>query len=245
MSKPKYRHELKYLINLPDWALLKTRLAGVIPRDPNVDESGEYWIRSLYFDDYWNTAYEDKEAGVLQRQKYRLRVYNCADTVISLERKSKYGPYIHKVGAPLTRDETEALLAGEYEFLKRSSHSLLRNFYFECTSHIMRPRVIVDYDREPFVLETGDVRITFDKHIRAGFGRMDLFDPKLPTVDVLPANQMIMEVKFTEYLPRIVRKLLPPRASILTSASKYVLCCDVAVREKDLNRTEGFAWTAR
>ena len=25
-------------------------------------------IRSLYFDDYWNSAYEEKEAGILMRK---------------------------------------------------------------------------------------------------------------------------------------------------------------------------------
>ena len=121
----------------------------------------------------------------------------------------------------------------------------MREFYFELTARLLRPRVVVDYDREPFVLPSGDVRITFDKHIRAGFGRFDLFDEKLPTLNVLPANQMIMEVKYTEFMPRLVRDLMPPRASILTAASKYVLCCDAAVRSKNQSRTEGLVWTAR
>ncbi len=245
MSELKYRHELKYLINLPDWALLKTRMAGVLQRDQNVDQYGEYWIRSLYFDDYWNTAYDDKEEGVLLRNKYRLRVYDCRDTMIKLERKSKYGQYICKVAAPLSRTQTDALLAGDYDLLKHSEHRLLQEFYYECTSRIMRPRVMVDYNREPYTFAPGDVRITFDKHVRAGFGRFDLFDPALPTVEVLPADQMIMEVKYTEFLPHQVRSLLPPRASILTAASKYVLCCNAAVRDKNMNRTEGLVCQAR
>ena len=245
MKKPVYRHELKYLINLPDWALLRTRMAGAMQRDANVGSNGEYRIRSLYFDDYWNTAYNEKDEGILLRRKYRIRVYNCSQTAIHLERKSKVGQYINKESAPLTKAETDLILAGDYAFLEKSEHHLLREFYFELTSRLMRPRVIVDYDREPFVRAAGDVRITFDKHVRAGFGRLDLFDAALPTMEVLPADQMIMEVKFTEFLPRIVRDLLPPRASILTAASKYVLCCDAAVRSKNQNRTEGLIWTAR
>ena len=245
MIKSRYRHELKYLINLPDWALLSTRLAGVSHRDENVDSHGEYWIRSLYFDDYWNTAYEEKDEGVLLRHKYRIRIYNCQDSIIKLERKNKYGQYINKVSAPLSKGETESILAGDYAFLEKSPHNLLQEFYYELTSRLMRPRVIVDYDREPYVLDAGDVRITFDKHVRAGFGRFDLFDMKLPTLEVLPANQMIMEVKFTEFMPGLVRSLMPPRSSILTAASKYVLCCDAAVRNQNQNRTEGLVWTAR
>ena len=96
MTKIRYRHELKYLISQPDWALLRVRMAKALQRDENVDENGEYWIRSLYFDDYWNTAYREKEEGVLLRRKYRIRVYHCSDGIIKLERKSKVGQYICK-----------------------------------------------------------------------------------------------------------------------------------------------------
>lgn len=243
--KPTYRHELKYLINLPDWALLRARMAGVMRRDENAGPFGEYHIRSLYFDDHRQTAYEDKEQGILTRSKYRLRVYGCSDRTIRLERKLKYDQYILKESAPVTRDEVGRLLDGEYAFLLRSEHNLLREFYFECTSRIMRPRVIVDYDREPFVMEAGDVRITFDRHVRAGFGAFDLFDPALPALEVLPADVMIMEVKFTPFLPKVVRRLLSPRACDFTAASKYVLCCDAAVRERSIQRTEGLQWRAR
>ena len=245
MIKSRYRHELKYLINLPDWVLLSIRMAGALRRDENVDAFGEYWIRSLYFDDYWNTAYDEKDMGILLRHKYRIRVYNCQENTIKLERKSKYGQYINKESAPLSKGETDAILSGDYAFLEKSRYNLLREFYYELTSRLMRPRVIVDYDREPFVFDAGDVRITFDKHIRAGFGRFDLFDAQLPTLEVLPANQMIMEVKYTEFLPRLVRDLMPPRSSMLTAASKYVLCCDAAVREKNQDRTEGLVWITR
>ena len=245
MKDPAYRHELKYIISQPDWALLRTRMLGVLPRDKNAGANGEYWIRSLYFDDYWNTAYEEKEMGVLLRHKYRVRVYNSSDQTIMLERKSKFDKYIRKESAPMTRKETEALLDGEYGFLKKSEHNLMREFYYECTSRLMRPRVMVDYDREPYVMESGDVRLTFDKHVRAGFGTFDLFDKALPAMNVLRADQLIMEVKFTAFLPAIVRRLLPPRSSIMTAASKYVLCCDAAVRNQQKNRTEGLLWEAR
>lgn len=83
-----YRHELKYLISYADKAELAVRLAPVLHLDPHATNGG-YFIRSLYFDDYWNTAYEEKDAGVLLRKKYRIRIYNCSDRSIKLERKKK------------------------------------------------------------------------------------------------------------------------------------------------------------
>ncbi len=50
---------------------------------------GGYMIRSLYFDDYWNSAYEEKESGVLMRKKYRIRIYDYSDRSIKLERKKE------------------------------------------------------------------------------------------------------------------------------------------------------------
>lgn len=245
MKKPHYRHEMKYLISMQDYALMRMRLMPVLGHDKHADANGEYWIRSLYFDDYWNTAYEEKDLGILLRKKYRIRIYNCSDSIIRLERKNKFGAYIYKESAPLTRQETDAIIDGDYAFLKASEHNLLREFYYECTARVMRPRVVVDYDREPFTMEAGDVRITFDKHVRAGMGTFDIFAPDLPTVEVVEGDWMIMEVKFTTFLPKLVRRLLPPRASQMTAASKYVLCCDAAVRQMDYNRAEGLQWTRR
>lgn len=62
-----YRHELKYLISWADKAELTARMSPILKLDPHATNGG-YFIRSLYFDDYWNTAYEEKDAGVLLRR---------------------------------------------------------------------------------------------------------------------------------------------------------------------------------
>ena len=124
----KYRHELKYLISYADKAELVVRLAPVLHLDPHAQQGG-YFIRSLYFDDYWNTAYEEKDAGVLLRKKYRIRIYNCSDRSIKLERKKKFGSYIYKEAAPLTHAEFDAILAGDYDFLLHSPRRLCQEFY--------------------------------------------------------------------------------------------------------------------
>lgn len=220
-----YRHELKYRITYAEKAALELRLRPVLQPDPHAGDGG-YFIRSLYFEDCWHSAYEEKDAGVLLRKKYRIRIYNCSDASIKLERKKKFGSWICKEDAVLTRAELAQILAGEYDFLLHSPQPLCREFYYECTANLLRPRVIVDYEREPWILDQGTVRITFDQHIRAAVDGLDLFDPHLPTLPVLEPDVLVMEVKFTEFLPQIVRTLLPPKAQELTAVSKYVLCCD-------------------
>lgn len=222
-SKERYRNEWKYLISTSEKELLKLRMEPFLKLDPHAGNGG-YLIRSLYFDDYWNSAYEEKEAGVLMRKKYRIRIYNYSDRSIKLERKKKFGSYIYKESAPLSREETEKILSGDYDFLLKSPHSLCREFYVECVSNMMRPRTIVDYDREPWIMDTGTVRITFDSEVRAAIGSFDIFDATLPTLSVLEPGKLVMEVKFTELLPQVVRNVLPPQGQEFTAVSKYVLC---------------------
>lgn len=218
-----YRNEWKYLIDTAQKELICQRLGPVLTLDKHA-QNGGYMLRSLYFDDYRNSAYEEKDAGVLQRKKYRIRVYNCSDQSIKLERKKKFGAYIFKEAATLTREEVYKILEGDYGFLLHSDQNLCREFYVECVSNMLRPKTIVDYDREPWVLDAGTVRITFDMDVRAAVGSFDIFDPTLPALPVLEPGKCVMEVKFTEFLPQFVREILPDRASEFTAVSKYVLC---------------------
>lgn len=115
-----------------------------------------------------------KKLEFLMRKKYRILNYNYSDRSIKLERKKKHGSYIFKESAPLTREEVEKILAGDYEFLLKSQYPLCREFYVECVSNMMRPRTIVDYDREPWIMDEGTVRVTFDRDVRAAIGSFDI-----------------------------------------------------------------------
>lgn len=223
---------MKYLINYYDYTFIKLRLNHLLSVDSHTESDGSYNIRSLYFDDYYNRSYNDKYAGVLVRSKYRIRIYNQSDKVIRLERKNKTGAYNYKQTAAMTRDDVYCVLQGDYDFLLKSSNNLLQVFYHECVSNLMRPRVVVDYEREPYTMEAGDVRITFDKNVRAGVDGFDIFDPDMPMIEALPPNLLIMEVKFTEFLPNIVRTVLPSPAANYTAVSKYILACDKTMHRR-------------
>lgn len=224
-NKEHFRHELKYLISTDEKEVIRMRMKPLLRPDPHARKGG-YMVRSLYFDDYWNSAHEEKDAGVFLRKKYRIRIYDGSDRFIRLERKKKVGSYIYKEAAPLTRDEAEDILQGKYDFLLKSPHALCREFYIECVCNLMRPRVIVDYEREPWIMDAGTVRVTFDTDVRAAVGSLNLFDTTLSALPVLEPGKLVMEVKFTQFLPQLVRELLPPRAAERAAVSKYVLCCE-------------------
>ncbi len=232
MTKQKkvvFRHELKFLISERERDILLPRLKEFTKTDPHT-KNGSYFIRSLYFDDIGRSAYEDKEAGVASRKKYRIRIYNLSDDFISLECKQKEGSYIRKISARLTKDELQDILHGNYYFLFSRKEEVCSQFAVELLSNGLRPEVIVDYDRRPFIMDAGTVRITLDEHVRSGFMSWDLFDGTIPVYETLEPGKLIMEVKFTEFIPQIMRDILPLNAAEQVAASKYVMCCD-AMRE--------------
>lgn len=230
-DRPLFRHELKYLISEAEKEVIIRRLSPFMGADAHVRGEG-YMIRSLYFDDRFERAYEEKLAGVESRKKYRIRIYDYSDEVIKLECKHKEGQYIHKTAAALTREETQAIIDGRYDFLLGRKELLCREFYFECALNKMAPKVVVDYDRIPFVYPYGDVRITFDCGVRAGLFVDNIFDRTLPVASVMEPGMLIMEVKFTEYIPELIRRLLPVADSAYMAYSKYTMCLE---KKKELS----------
>lgn len=221
-----YRHELKYLIHQSDYHILRMRMAAFLDPDPHADSEGLYTIRSLYFDDYFNRAYNEKEISILDREKYRIRIYNFSEKPINLERKIKHNNYVRKEVAPFSAPQVYAILRGDYSFLKESKLRLHKLLHYELTSRLLRPRVLIDYEREPFVYEGGTVRINFDKNVRAGFNSTHFFVDDVPMTETLQTDFLIMEVKYSEFLPSIIREMLTTKAVNYTSMSKYILGCD-------------------
>lgn len=227
-----YRHEFKHIINYKDHALIKLRLNSLLSTDAHADSDGSYSVRSLYFDDYYNHAYNDKFMGVQNRSKYRIRMYDHTESTLHLEKKIKSGMVNLKQNAPLTKNEFYDILEGNYEFLLKKNNSLLRVFYHECISNYLRPRVVVDYEREPYIMEAGDVRITFDKNVRAGVQGFDIFDTQMPTVETIEPGLLILEVKYTEFLPNVIRDILKSNPGDYLAVSKFILCCDKTIHKQ-------------
>lgn len=219
-----YRHELKFIISDADAELLAIRLRNALRPDPYATDGG-YFIRSLYFDDPFNTAVVEKVDGVEYRDKWRIRIYNLSDRVIKLERKHKNGQFIKKDSLTISRRECNALCAGVYGFLLHRDEPFAKEAYAEMVTKHLRPKVIVDYDREPFVYPVEDVRITLDRNIRTGMYAVDLFSPNTITYPATAfAGQCILEVKFNAYLESYVMELLQLNAAQRSAASKYLYC---------------------
>lgn len=198
----------------------------IMSYDPHTGPTHEYNIRSLYFDDMYMTAYNEKLAGIQYRKKYRIRIYNSQDKVIALECKHKDGPYIFKESVKISREEYDKILVGDIGFLLGRKEPIAREFFIDSRTNLVRPQVIVEYDREPFINNVGTVRITFDKNLRAMSVRENMFDADAPSFGIIPNEQMILEIKFTGILPEKIRRLFRTYDMVQTSASKYCMCVD-------------------
>ena len=218
------RHELKYHITSAEMTVLRGVLRPLMQLDPNGNERNEYHIRSLYFDTINDDALEEKIAGVGNRKKYRIRIYNFSDRVIKLECKSKYGDLISKQSVTIPRDLAEQLIAGDPEGLQRMRHPLFHDVFREMRTRLLRPAVIVDYVREAYIHPAEEVRITFDKQLRTGLYSSDMFNPGLPTYPVFDDPVEILEVKFDEFLPSYLQGVLSGITAQRSAVSKYVWC---------------------
>jgi len=90
-----YRVENKYIVSEKDLAVLQGRLQSIMSMDIHQTD-GCYRIRSLYFDDFWDRCLEENEAGVDQRQKFRIRIYDPQSETIRLEIKEKNSGFTKK-----------------------------------------------------------------------------------------------------------------------------------------------------
>jgi hypothetical protein len=221
--KDNYRHEFKYYINYFEYEKLKRRLSFCLDKDKFGDKFGNYHIRSLYFDDANNTALYEKQAGVLSRKKYRIRIYNLSDSIIKLERKSRNGQFISKKSVSITKNQYKNIINGDISFMLESQNSLLLEFYYDMRSNFYKPIVIVDYVREAYTWKHNNVRITFDKDLRTGLNNVDIFS-NIPTVDVIEKPMMILEIKYDNFLPDFIRNILQIDSSQKYAISKYVIC---------------------
>ena len=218
-----FRHEYKFLISPNAARLLKLRLPHIMGRDPHAGPTGQYTIRSLYFDDPNFTAFRDKVDGVDNRTKYRIRCYNGDTSRCRLERKEKKGHLTRKAGQSIQAQDALALQNRTFPH----GEGLCEELRLLCASQGLRPMVLVDYDRTPFVCTAGNVRITLDENLRTRPYCGDLFDTHQSMMPVLEDNQVILEVKFDDYLPGYLRDVLADIPKIPMAISKFAMCLNL------------------
>lgn len=227
-----YRVEDKYNCTAAQLVTLQSRMEAVLKPDVNEGGPEGYRITSLYFDDLTDSCLRDTVDGVNRRNKYRIRIYNDALDVIKLEVKTKRDNRIMKRSRTITGAQMESLMRGECIEDSASDSDPATLFNLAIRTQGLRPKVIVAYERKAYVYEPGNVRITFDRNVRAS-SRVEAFGQKNISYDFLREYDKVLEVKYDEFIPDFLLQLLEPGNMRQSAYSKYQLCRECAASQME------------
>ncbi len=215
----KFRHEYKHKVNLSDILQLKTRLKAVMQRDAFAGSDGTYIVKSLYFDNYTDKVLKEKIYGVDKREKFRIRYYNTDTFFIRLEKKSKINGMCNKQSIRITAEECQKIIDGDIDFMLTSGKPLLQELYAKMHYQLLRPKCIVAYRRESFVYPPGNVRVTIDMDICGSYDIQNFLNPDLRFLQLYHTH--ILEVKWDEFLPQVIRDSVQMKSRNTSAFSKY------------------------
>lgn len=215
-----FRKELKYVIYQHEFAKMRKQLAAVMQKDAHGGDFG-YVVRSLYFDSVYDRDYYDTVDGLLSKAKVRLRIYG-SDGPVKLELKQKEGTDSWKQSLLLSREEAEAMQHGDYSFLQLRPEPVATTLYLRLIQGAYLPKTLVEYDREAYIFDAGDVRITFDTGTRATASDWDLFAQTPPWTTIAPPGTGVLEVKYTSLLPSFLKEIVKTADRLAGPNSKYV-----------------------
>ena len=217
------RHEEKYVCSEGELNILESRLKGVLDMDENQTPDG-YEIRSLYFDTVSDRFYEEGLEGLAYRSKYRVRMYNGNADVLKLEKKTSINNLKSKKIMLLEKSQVESFIRGEvFEDVDCAEQILLKEVCLLQKTMLLRPKIIVKYNRKAFVSDIGNVRITLDRNICVSNHCEDFLREDGVYHPVMPPNIHLLEVKYDGILPGYISKVLNTDRLERTSFSKYIL----------------------
>ena len=226
-----WRHELKYVCSEAELTLIRERIRPVMRPDPHAGADGMYCIRSVYFDDEWDSGARENEDGTDPREKFRIRIYNGSDSKITLELKQKMRGMTRKLSCPLTRAQCEDAISGRIPVLGQEQlPDVYRKFILQQKTRNLKARVIVEYARMPWVYASGNVRVTFDRTSVSGADVEAFLEQDFARRPIMPAGQHVLEVKYDDFLPDPIRQVLQTGMLRRTAFSKYYLCRKYGIR---------------
>lgn len=210
-----YRVEDKYLITDAQIEYLKMSLREYMGFDTHAAD-GTYLIRSLYFDDRFDSCLTDNENGVSQRYKYRVRMYDNDINTIHLEKKSVCKGFVHKDSCSIDISRMNGK-----QFPQADDDFLYKAFWSDVSLKGFHPVSVVEYERTALVEWVGNVRITFDRNISGCADTERFFDNVMPVRPLFETGTHILEVKYDEILPGYIKRIIDTGNFTKTSYSKY------------------------
>lgn len=216
------RRELKYKLSAQTASLIQKELSCILSEDPH-NKHGGYMVRSLYFDTPCSNDYFDKISGVDYRKKIRMRIYSLDDIEVKLELKEKQNVFQRKRSLLIDREQALATIHGNLSGL-RDMGEFGTYMYTLMSTDCYRPVCMVQYQRNAYINETNDTRITFDTYLMSNEGNFNLFDRNLQLYPVWLLGNTLMEVKYNHFLLSHIKNVIDRADKLSVSSSKYCQC---------------------
>lgn len=220
-----FRHELKYVCSEAELSVIQSRIQHLMQLDSHADQNGQYLIRSLYFDDYMRSCFYDNEDGADPREKYRIRAYNYSRDYIFLEKKKKVRGMTAKQSCRISEKLFWRMIRGDRLLDQLGRDALLDEWIIDRNRKLIHPVMLGEYVRKPFVYKLGNVRITFDQDISAISDPRLFFEGSVARFSVLPTGTHVLEVKYDDFLPDTIYRLIDNGHLQQQAFSKFYLGC--------------------
>ena len=221
------RYEIKYVVETARLPEIKRGLAEFLTPDRNGGDTEGYFNYSIYFDSPSYHFYREKQEGDLVRIKPRIRLYRSAmdapASAMFLELKGRYNRIVTKRRTPVDLGLAEDLLSsGPFELNGYPAEaSALGEFTYLNHRFRLAPCVTVAYHRTAFYgAFYPDVRVTFDRELLCSRATT-LDNPADSFLPALPANRMVIELKYNNKAPRMLLGRFNSLGLQQTTFSKY------------------------
>lgn len=200
-----YRNEIKYLVTPSDRDAICTVMKIVAQLDPYAAEKGFCTVHSLFFESMADSVHHDIEDEINKSETFRFRYFNGDTSVIHLEKIVKRDGVRYKASCDLTALEVQRIVNGDIQWMGLADRSLVIELYKKMKTHGLRPMIIVNCERIPFVHGSGNVRVTVDYNIRTGIRFADFLNPDCQTVPAEAGRDITLEIRWDDYLPTVIR----------------------------------------
>ncbi len=214
------RYELKYPISFIDYARLSHLMRNMLLEDKNNKEHG-YPVRSVYFDSIENTDFYEKMDGLENRKKIRLRTYEYDSNIVKLELKRKFGNAQRKQSLIVTVEDAKELLRCNYEVLKNYESDVADTLYNLMTINLVKPVVMIEYNRKAFIHPMNNIRITLDSDIRSSETDFRMFEKNVALIPINYDYFALLEVKYNGFIFKWISDILRGFELNQESYSKY------------------------
>lgn len=224
------RFEYKYVIANSARPHFEAQVKKFMQLDPNCAEApgSSYQVSSVYFDSPGLSAYHQKQDGVLNRRKFRIRRYGN-EGITFLEEKGRRNAYSYKRRLPLPAELADAAASADWRQLLAAEPLVGRapftGFLAEGLRSALTAKVRVNYWRRAYIATGGyRFRVTFDDAI-TGARMPRPYDEGVLRQPALRGRTMV-EIKFENQVPLWFVRLIEACEMGRVSLSKYCLCAE-------------------